>query len=142
MQHSVTPLCRRLEQAETRGYKHIIAAQIYPLNTRRFTDMSAEVRIQVSSVVNPVPENFWHSPLRRALCCLGHQRTLLILSNDSDIHPVWKVSTCEQSAISPEERRRMKLIIAAPLTFNELVLHSQDKAFLKLPSKEVNLLSP
>lgn len=41
--------------------------------------MSAEVRIQVSSVVNPVPENFWHSPLRRALCCLGHQQTPLHL---------------------------------------------------------------
>ena len=36
----------------------------------------------------------------------------------------------------------MKLIITAPFPFNERVLQSQDTAGLKLPSKEVNLLSP
>lgn len=54
-----------------------------------------------------------------------------ILPRDAIIHPIWKMSTGKQSTISPEERKWMKLIITAPLTFNEL-LHFEDKASLKL----------
>lgn len=54
-----------------------------------------------------------------------------ILPRDATIHPIWKMSTGKQSTISPEERKWMKLIITAPLTFNEL-LHFEDKASLKL----------
>lgn len=90
--------------------------------------MSGEVRIPLPLVVNPVSEKllaFCSSELCRS--------TSRALSKDSNIHPIWKTSTCAHCTISPEETRWIKLIINAPLTFNELVLHFQDKAVLKLP---------
>lgn len=93
--------------------------------------MSGEVRIQVLWGINPDSENFMPFSCKELYCCIGHY--LKTPAPDSNIHPIWKMSTCKQCIISSEERRWIKLIINAPLTFNELVLHFQDKAVLKLP---------
>lgn len=95
--------------------------------------MSGEGRLQLPGVVNPVSENLWQLPSKALFAALAPTKTFYILSKWSHIHLIWKMSTCEQGIINPEVRRWVKLRIAAPLTFNELVLHFQDNAVLKLP---------
>lgn len=94
--------------------------------------MSGEGRLQLPGVVNPVSENLWQLPSKALFAALAPTKTFYILSKGSHIRFISKMSTCEQGIISPEERRWVKLRIAAPLTFNELVLHFQDNTVLKV----------
>lgn len=100
---------------------------------KRFTDMSGEVRIHTLWVVNPASGTVMRFPNHRLVHWPLLKNYWKTSSRDSHIHPICKMSTCRQCTISPEERRWIKPIINAPLTFNELVLHFQDKAVLKLP---------